>query len=298
MTHVSRKNFLLAGTAALLLVLPPVYFFNGHRPEASEPVEALTHYLKAIYARDFARAYRFLSRQDRGLKKESVYVREHGPFGGFALEVARKLSESIQIRPVQERLGEAGRTRVKVAYSLPDANAIAPLVWNWDEERLNAASSDERQKIIASLEHLIRQGTLKIITGEEEFLLVKESGTWKIFLNWAAAIRVRFNTVVPSGHLIEARPTIRETLARSGEPFMIEYQVKNLTSRDLFARVAHNVEPVSLAEHLDLVECGLLIPVRLKPGEKQSYTSTYLIRNDLPDGVKELRVTYEFKVEG
>jgi hypothetical protein len=40
-----------------------------------------------------------------------------------------------------------------------------------------------------------------------------------------------------------------------------------------------------------------LLPVRLLPGEEQTYNSTYAVRSDLPDGVKNLNVTYEFKVE-
>jgi len=48
---------------------------------------------------------------------------------------------------------------------------------------------------------------------------------------------------------------------------------------------------------LDLVECTLLLPVRLRPGEEQIYNSTYVVRGDLPDGIKSLDVTYEFKIE-
>jgi hypothetical protein len=52
-----------------------------------------------------------------------------------------------------------------------------------------------------------------------------------------------------------------------------------------------------MAEYLDLVECALLLPVRLQPGEEQTYKSTYVVRGDLPDGTKTLDVTYEFKIE-
>jgi hypothetical protein len=37
--------------------------------------------------------------------------------------------------------------------------------------------------------------------------------------------------------------------------------------------------------------------VRLQPSEEQIYKSTYVVRGDLPDGIKSLNVTYEFKIE-
>jgi hypothetical protein len=37
--------------------------------------------------------------------------------------------------------------------------------------------------------------------------------------------------------------------------------------------------------------------VRLRPGEEQTYNSTYILRGDLPDGTKHLDVIYEFKVD-
>jgi hypothetical protein len=298
MASLSRRHCLLAAAAALVLFLPPLYFFKvAHQAATGEPVQILTQYLKAIYARDFPEAYRFISLQDQALKKRAVYVRERGPFSGFALEVARKLADSIQVRPVQERLDEEGHTRIRLAYRLPDANAVAPLIFDWDEERLGSVSNAERRKILDSLDRVIRTGGLKIIEGEEEFVMVKESTGWKVLLDWATGIQVRFDTVVPNNHLIEARPTIPETVARSGELFTIGYRVKNRTSRDILARIVHHVEPPFLIEHLDLVECALLLPVRLAPGEEQTYDSTYLIRGDLPDGAKEINVTYEFKVE-
>jgi hypothetical protein len=39
------------------------------------------------------------------------------------------------------------------------------------------------------------------------------------------------------------------------------------------------------------------LPVRILPGEEQTYSSTYVVRGDIPDGTKSVDVTYEFKVE-
>jgi hypothetical protein len=189
------------------------------------------------------------------------------------------------------------RSRVKVALKLPDANAVAPLVLDWDEERLNALPAPEQKKILLNIDRLAHDKKLPMIEGEEEFILVKENSQWRVFLNWASGVKVKFATIVPSDGAIAAEPIIRETIVRSGEPFTIGFKVKNRASNEIRTRIVHQVEPTKLKQYLDLVECALLLPVRLRPGEEQVYNSTYLVRSDLPDSTKALDVTYEFKVE-
>ena len=50
-------------------------------------------------------------------------------------------------------------------------------------------------------------------------------------------------------------------------------------------------------QYLELVECALLLPVRIRPREAQTYRSTYLIRSDLPAETKTVNVLYEFNIE-
>jgi cytochrome c oxidase assembly protein Cox11 len=108
---------------------------------------------------------------------------------------------------------------------------------------------------------------------------------------------VIFDAVIPQGNAMEAQPVIRETVVHPGDFFTVDFRVKNRTASDLVARINHHVESRDLAEHLDLVECALLFPVRIPPHQEQTYTSRYLLRGDLPEGTKEIKVTYEFKVE-
>lgn len=291
------KTRVLFIAAALLLFLPWAYLLRAERQSAPDnPAAILTRYLRAIYSRDFKQSYRFISGLDQRLKRERVYIRERGAFTGFTLEAAKKLSESIEFTPAQIKLDE-DRARVTLAFKVPDMNSVGTLLLDWDEERLNALPYNEQRKLLASIDNLKRQGRLKVIEGQEEFVLVKEGNSWRLFLDWASGVRVNFSTFVAQNGLIEAKPTIKETVTQRNELFTISYRVKNLTDKDLFARINHRVEPAVLAEHLDLVECALLLPVRILPGEEQSYSSTYLIRGDLPDGTKQLSVTYEFKLE-
>ena len=55
-----------------------------------------------------------------------------------------------------------------------------------------------------------------MIEGEEEFILVREGSKWKVFLDWAAGVQVKFDTTLPANGGLAAQPTIKETIARSG----------------------------------------------------------------------------------
>ena len=288
---------LLLLVAALALITTPLYWL-AHEPRtpAPEPVQTLARYLKASYARDFRQAYRFISSKDTQLKPEKVYVREQGAFSGFTLEVARKLSDFITIRATQLQ-PEGDRTRVKIALKLPDANSLASLLMEWDEDRLNALPLPERQKLLAAIDKLHRSGKMKMIEGNEEFLLVKEGQTWKLALDWGQGLHVTFGSIVPVTGQLEAMPTTPGTVVRAGAPFSVTYRVKNRSKKTLSTRIIHKIEPLELRQYLDIVECALLVPVKLLPGKEVEYSTTYSTRPDLPVSAREMNITYEFKVE-
>jgi hypothetical protein len=291
----SLRESVLSAAAVAILALPIVLWIATTRNQ-SEPVEVLRNYLTVLYARDFRQAYKFISTADRRLKTRNDYVRERGPFDGFAQEVARKLSGFIEIRSVSQQL-DGTKNRVRLALKLPDANALSDLLLDWEEDRLNSLTRPEQKKILSRLDVLARADRLPTIDGEEEFVLVREGSQWKVFLDWAAGVQVKFDTSLPASSALAAIPTVKETIVRSGDLFIIGFRVKNNGTGEIVTRIAHHVEPKELAEYLDLVECALLLPVRLQPGEEQTYNSTYVVRDDLPDDAKTLDVTYEFKIE-
>lgn len=291
------KRSLLFVCTAVILASPAVWWLGNGGSRASEPVAVLEKYLKSLYARDFRQAYRFISAADRELKTRSGYVRERGSFDGVALEAARKLSGLIAIRPVTQQF-DGTQNHFKVALKLPDANAVSDLLLGWDEKRLNALPGPEQKKLLTTIDQLIQDEKLPMIEGEEEFILVQEGSQWKIFLNWAAGVQVKFATTLPPSAAVTAQPTIKETVTRSGDLFTVGFKVKNNGASEILTRIVHRVQPKEIAEYLDLVECALLLPVRLRPGEEQIFNSTYIVRGDLPEGTRTLDVTYEFKIEG
>jgi hypothetical protein len=290
-----KKLLLIIG--ALLVVSAPLYLLK-HEPRAAaaEPVTVLSRYLKASYARDYKQAYRFIALRDQQLKPEAVYVRERGAFTGFTLVAARKLADEIAIRPA--RITHVGnRAKVQAALKLPDAESLSGLLLDWDEERLNALPAAEQRKILATIDQLSRSGRLKMIEGEEEFALIKEDDTWRLALDWDAALKISLAAVVPPNGLIQAEPLIKETVVKSSEPFRISYKVSNRSSEALRMRIVHKVEPQELTQYLDIVECALLLPTRLDAGQQAEYSSTYLVRGDLPEKARTFNITYEFKLD-
>jgi hypothetical protein len=189
------------------------------------------------------------------------------------------------------------RARVTLAFKAPDMNSLGGLLLDWDEERLNALSPDQQKKLLATLGGLKRKNGLEVIEGQEEFTLIREGNSWRLFFDWASGVSINFATALPEDGILEAKPTIKETVIQPNELFTVAFRVKNLTDNEVFARITHRVEPQAFSEQLDLVECGLLLPVRIPPGEEQSYSSTYVVRDNLPDGMKHINVIYEFKFE-
>src|SRR5262245_26964234 len=176
------KPFILFVAATLLLVLPASYVLTEglHRADDEQSVRTLTKYLRAVYSRDFKQAYRFVSAEDKRLKEEVVYVRERGPFSGFALEVAKKLSEFIEFAPAQIKIDD-NRARITLAFKAPDMNSLATLLLDWDEERLNALPSDEQKKLLASIDTLKRRSGLEVIEREVENTSVRYGSSWLCF---------------------------------------------------------------------------------------------------------------------
>jgi hypothetical protein len=226
------------------------------------------------------------------VKNEKSYIRERDAFSGFTLETARTLAEAIKANAVKTKT-DRDRVHITLKVKLPDANKLSQDLLGWDETRLNALPTPDQRLLIQRLQQLSRHGKLPMIEGEEDFELIRESGRWKLYLNWAAGIRVDFHSRVTDSLPIEVSWDQSEVVARPGEQFNVHFNVKNTSDKEIFTKVPHRVEPQDLAGYLELVECGIVSPIRLLPREQQKYAFTYMIRGDLPDGIKRIAVTYE-----
>ncbi len=261
----------------------------------AEPAAVIRNYLRAVYARDFTEAYRYVSAEDRHVRDLNQYLRQRGPFNGFALQVARLLAAMVQVEAVPTQLA-AERIRITAHYEAPDPEKLSALLLDWSAYRLNSLSAAAREKIIEILETRRRDGELEMIRGEEKLLLVKEGDAWRVFLDWAAGVKILFGSLLPERAAVDVNLSRTHVIAQPGEMFEIILKLKNRSEEPTVARIGHLVEPKKFADYLVFIQCGFLLPVTLKPGIEQEYSGTYLLRGTLPEEVRRLNLTYDFRL--
>jgi hypothetical protein len=274
-----------------LLALSSLNVGSAVAADQQDAVSTLDRYVRATYARDYEEAYSHIATSDQRLKDRASYVRDRGAFSGFALEIARVLASYIELKPIETRVID-GQAKIKIKFEVPDAGKLAPMLHDWDIDQLDGLSGSERKALLTRIDKLRRNHAIEMIQGEDVFELTKEGASWKIVLNWASPVNVGFQTSIPSSVPVEARLGHSDVVTRPGEIFKVVLNVKNTSQEQILARIGHLVDPYAVRDYLDLVDCGFLLPVRLAPGKEEEFVSTYLLRKNLPEGVRRLNVTY------
>lgn len=261
----------------------------------ASPEEVALAYGRAVYANDADAIWRLVSEADRRAKNEATFRRQQRELRGFTREVVLALAGLIGATPVTTDV-TGHRARVTLGFRLPDANApeIRTLMLAWDEDRLNRLPGTERANIRERLGELHRRGRLPTVEGDETFELVREGGRWRIFLNWAGGVRVRFEAAVDPGVPLQVVVTPDAAVLASGERLRVTVRATNTGAREVTSRVGHRIAPEAQANYLALLQCPLFLPVTLRPGETQDFVSEYLMLADVPADVRALAVTYRF----
>jgi hypothetical protein len=266
----------------------------GNAADLREPNAVIESYLRATYARDFAAAYSLISAEDRKFRDLDRYLRQRGPYNGFVLEAARKLGEFIDVRFMSAR-ESGGRRQITVRYRVPDPQKAVPLVLQWDQRRLNSLSPAERRQLIDTLDRRGRDGALEMREGEENFELVQENGAWRIFLNWAAGVAIPLKLDLSKASEVDAALAQDRFVLQPGDVFEVVLKIRNRAKQPIILRIGHSIEPQPIADYVDFVQCGFLLPITVPPEKEQEFTGTYMLRASLPDGVRQLSLTYEFR---
>lgn len=292
-----HKILLFFSASIALVTLPVTYLLMGHVPSSEEdPAQVVTDYLKAVYARDFHAAYKWISAEDRKNKSEADYFRENPSFSGPALELTGRLAEMIEFRDIQREIG-GNRATIRFTIRLPNANApsLQKLFLDFDTGALAHLSEKEKRAIEEKLNSMIKQGTLPMIEGEESTELVREQARWRVFVNWAGAIRVKFRAEVKEGLPWKFWPVQETILAKPGETLQAIYKAKNLSDRPITAKARHLEEPKGLAaKYLETIQCFCFIRATLAPGEEKEFTLVLRVKQDVPNDFKEFRLSYKF----
>ena len=258
-----------------------------------DSMAVIRNYVRATYARDFVAAYRFISAEDRNVRDVNRYVQQRGPYSGFILDAARKLSEFIEVETLNAQESPRG-VRVAIKYRVPDPQKIAPLLLNWDARRLNSLPTTERRQIIDALDKRNQEGSLEMSEGQEIFELIREANEWRVFLNWAAGVKIPLKLDLSKSPDLDVALSKNEFVLQPGDLFEIVLRIKNRAQQPVTVRIGHLVEPSPIADYLDFVQCGFLLPVTVQPDKEQEFSGTYMLRGSLPEGVRGLNLTYDF----
>ena len=286
-------TFVVVALVLSMAFRPPLY--GAERAmDTQDPMTVIQRYLRATYARDFVAAYRFISAEDRNVRDVNRYVQQRGPYSGFILDAARKLSEFIEVGTLNAQESPRG-VRVAIKYRVPDPQKIAPLLLNWDPRRLNSLPAAERKQIIDALDQRKQQGSLEMSEGTETFELIREADEWRVFLNWAAGVKIPLKLDLSKSPDLDVMLSKNEFVVQPGDLFEIVLKIKNRTQQPMTVRIGHLVEPSTIADYLDFVQCGFLLPVTVQPDKEQEFSGTYMLRGSLPEGVRGLNLTYDFR---
>ena len=283
---------ILIGVALVSLVSSPIPSLGQADDTLMEPEEVLQAYLTVLYARDYEAAYQYVSAADKAFKSREDYLGQNIPFSGFTLDVTRKLSSYISYSVVDIEEHE-GRIIIDMGFVLPNGNAEAVQEILFDP-RGDELSLDQRRGLLEKLDRLWQNGEIPTLEGEHTFELVKDDDGWRVFENWAEAIRVHFSGVVKDGLSWEFEPLKELVLAKPGETLKVVYRAKNISDHAITAKARHIDRPEEYLKFFYLIQCFCFFEQTLEPGEEIEMPLVFRLKWDVPDEVEDFYVHYEF----
>jgi hypothetical protein len=289
-----RKLALFALGLALLLLPAAALRFFAERRSPGNPLDVARSYLRATHTRNYPEAYRLISSADRMIFDQASYLQAQMALRGFAVQLANHLAADLEIRIIEGETKD-DRARLTLDYKIPSADELSSLLYNWDQDKLNALPGAEQKRIIDVLDRMKKARNMISIEGRETFDLVKEDGRWKIFLDWASRTRVSFDAALPANSAVEVEVLNRKLFAGVDEPFQTNLKIRNRGHHEVIARIEHRIDPKESAEQVAMIACGFLRPLTLQPGEVREVSSAYLLDPGFPKNTA-LSITFEFNL--
>ena len=288
---------LFSATATLLCLVAAACYSESEVPNRSgeNPLQVATSYLKAVQARDFETVYSYISDIDQRVRNKASYLRSQENLSGFALELSKQLAAGMKVSVINEKV-TLKKAHFEVGYSLPTGDEISSQLFDWNTTKLNALPERAQQRIVTTLENLRKAGKMVTLQGHETLDLVRQKDGWKIFLDWPSRSRVVFKATKPTSGELEVDLLHNDFLIANNEPFQIDFTVKNRSPHTIVARLTHLVEPRRIAKNLEMIACGSLLPLRLRPGETREISSSYILGGDLSPKL-HVSIVYEFTLE-
>ena len=289
---MTRRRGMLLGVAAVVGVTVVAIVLAGALRRQS-PEQVALEYGRALYANDADGLWRLISEEDHRARDQEAFRRQQRDLRGFTRDTVRELARYIDATPVKTSI-TGDRASVTLRFRLPDANApaIRTLMHEWDEDRLEALATTEREQILSRIVALHRERKLPIVEGDETIDLVRDAGGWKVVLHWADGVRLRFVAAIDPGVPLDISVTPAQAGLNPGERLRVTVRATNRSDHEITTRVGHRIQPESQSKHLALLLCPLFVPVTLAAGETREFSSEYLLLSDAPEDLRALDVTY------
>ncbi|HEX6768141.1 MAG TPA: hypothetical protein VF208_02220 [Candidatus Binatia bacterium] len=291
-----RGKIILAALLTSASVLGAYLLLPSRSTESNRPLATVDGYLRANYARDFGRAYEYLSSADRQVRTRQNFVNSQGAYSSFTLEVARRLAGFMKVWLIEQK-EISGRLIVKVGYRVPAPAELNDLLLNWDEDRLNALSMDKQKELLAELDARNKSGKILNIEGQESVELIKEAEAWKVILDWADGTRIMLQSKLSGGDKLDIRFATTEVMVKNDELFLVNVKIRNPNLHAVTFTVGHLLEPPKVADDLQLVECGLLTPTTLETKQEKEFAMAYQLNTAAGQTHREVKLTYDFKLK-
>ena len=130
--------------------------------------------------------------------------------------------------------------------------------------------------------------------------------TSKEKLNYEEAKRFAENTQVDKSRLVSVefdanshgpwtfKPRMNVADVHPGELVTVIYEIKNNESRDLAGQAIPSYAPKQSAPHFKKLECFCFEQQALKAGETREFPVVFVIDPQLPDGIRNITLSYTF----
>jgi hypothetical protein len=250
-------------------------------------------YVKALYARDYPRAYDLISSADRRAKSRSSYLLENETAQGSSLALNRILSSEIRFQWLNVELGN-GAASVRAKMSFPNGNADEVTDLLRKAEGSGTLPVTQEWQLRRQLQQLLKRREIPTVVGEDTFRLVQEEGNWSIVSGWREAPIVEFAGEVRDGLPWTFFPVQSTMRVLPGETLRNVYRLKNRSDRELTGKALHRISPEIADERLEILQCFCLIRETLRPGEEKELPLTFRLKEPLPPEIKQVEVRYLF----
>lgn len=287
---MTRERLLLWIAAVLLAVagLAVGLFVMWQVNQPSTPEAVAEAYFRADYQRDYARAWNYISQDDKAYKTKAQYLAENTLAAGLERDLLTKLAAWGDFNLISVAFGREDHAIVAARVRFPDL--AQPEV----AQLLQAAETTPQRDLLTQLESLHASGRIQFVESDPTFSLTHKDGRWGVVLHWSGAVTVRLTAAVSPDLPWEFYPVPSEVQAVPGETVQVIYRVKNLADHPVTGKARHVVEPQEYRSFFETIQCFCFTEQTLAAGEEKDMPLIFRVDFTVPPDVAAFTNGYTF----